>query len=342
MHLLQRCNLNCAHCYSDSGPSARAELSLEDALGAVALGARLGYTHLAVSGGEPLLYPHLEAVIDCAKTLGQHVSVVTNGLLATRAVARRRLAGADSVCVSLDGAQATHDALRRRAGAYVGALRAVEALRAAGMPCGMACGVVRRSLDDLEEVTAAAVGAGASFLNFHAVEPAGRGQMLAPQHVLDRAGQTLLFVAVHLLMLSDISGCAVHCDLVHKDRVAASPHMVYAGSDLLDAIDSTAARLGVLVVEPSGRLSPVSYGFPAAWSLGSLRQALDTDGDSVRRTLPRVGRALNAAGVALLQELHTEDDWVVLNPSAELSRLADRVPNISPMAAHDRPVTCLA
>lgn len=327
LHLLQRCNLSCAHCYSDSGPAARAALTLDDALGTVTLGARLGYTHVAISGGEPLLSPHLEAVIDRAKSLGQHVSVVTNGLQVTRTAPRHRLTGADSVCVSLDGARATHDAMRRRTGAHDAALRAITALRDAGLPCGVSCGVSRRSLDELEDVAVAAIGAGASFLNFHAVEPAGRGQTLGSDQVLDRAGQTVLFVAVHLLARAAAAGCAMHCDLVHKDRLAASPSLVYAGTDQAAAIGSVAARLGVLVVEPDGRLAPVSYGFPSGWLLGTLRQALDTGGDSVEIALPSMTRALNAAGAALLQELHADDDWVVLNPSAELARVA---------AAHDQ------
>lgn len=339
LHLLQRCNLSCVHCYSDSGPAARTALTLGDALGAVTLGARLGYTHVAISGGEPLLSPHLEAVIDRAKALGQHVSVVTNGLQATRAAPRQRLAGADSVCVSLDGARATHDAMRRRAGAYDGALRAIATLREADLPCGVSCGVSCRSLDELEEVAAAAIGAGASFLNFHAVEPAGRGLALGSDQMLDRAGQTVLFVAVHLLARAAEEGCAVHCDLVHKDRVAASPSLVYGGTERSDA-GVAAARLGVLVVEPDGRLAPVSYGFPSGWLLGTLQQALDTGGDSVEIALPRVMRALNATGAALRRELDADDDWVVLNPSAELARVAALRPIGGQTAAPRPPTNC--
>ena len=326
LHLLQRCNLQCAHCYSDSGPAESAALKLDDAMGAVTLGARLGYTHVAISGGEPLLSPHLEAVIEHAKALGQHVSVVTNGLQVTWAAARKRLAGADSVCVSLDGARATHDAMRRRSGAYDAALRAISSLGEAGLPCGVSCGVSSRSLEELEEVTAAAMGAGASFLNFHAVEPAGRGTGLGADQLLDRSGQTVLYVAVHLLARAAEAGCAVHCDLVHKDQLVANAKLVYAAADPAGDSASVAHRLGVLVVEPDGRLAPVSYGFPSGWSLGSLRQALNTHGDSIEAALPRMRRALSVTGAALLSELEVDDEWVVLNPSAELARLADQRP----------------
>lgn len=325
LHLLQRCNLRCAHCYSESAPDADAALALDEALGAVALGHRLGYTHVAISGGEPLLSPHLSAVVDRAKALGQHVSVVTNGLQANQATHTRRLVGVDSVCVSLDGARDTHDAMRRRAGAYDSALRAIAALRDAGVPCGVSCGVSGRSLYELEEVLAAAAAAGAGFLNFHAIEAAGRGLALGPGQVLERSDLAVLFVAVHLLAQQSLTaGCVVHCDLVHKDRAAACPTLLYADTvpANANANASVATRLGVLVVEPTGALSPVSHGFRRGLSLGHLRQALDSGGDSVEAALPSVIGALQDAGSALLRELQADDDWVVLNPSAELARVA--------------------
>ena len=114
----------------------------------------------------------------------------------------------------------------------------------------------------------------------------------------------------------------MHCDLVHKDRVAASPSLLYADAEHADCGGSIASRLGVLVVEPTGRLSPVSYGFHPELSLGSLRQAMDTSRKSIEEALPSVTMALKVAGVEVLRELNTDDDWVVLNPSAELSRMA--------------------
>lgn len=326
LHLLQRCNLSCLHCYSDSGPAAGAALTLKQALGAVELGKKLGYTHVAISGGEPLLSPHLESVIAQARALGQHVSVVTNGIQASDPAQTKRLAGADSVCVSLDGVGATHDALRRRQGAYDRALRALTVINGAGLQCGASCGVSTRNLDELEAVVASAVGAGASFVNFHAVEAAGRALAMAPGEFLDRAGQTVLYVAAHVIAQAVADSCTVHCDLVHKLVASEHPRLLYAGEpERSPDGGSLASQLGVLVVEPTGLLSPVCYGFDRVLSLGNVQQAIDSQGGSIMSILASVTQALSVAGKSLLQELETDEDWVVFNPSAELARTAARM-----------------
>ena len=81
VHPLQRCNLACLHCYSDSSPSATAALEWPALECAVRAAASWGYRVLSVSGGEPLLYPRLEQLLDLGHRLGMATSVVTNGLL---------------------------------------------------------------------------------------------------------------------------------------------------------------------------------------------------------------------------------------------------------------------
>ncbi|MFT4100216.1 MAG: radical SAM protein [Burkholderiaceae bacterium] len=323
LHLLQRCNLSCLHCYSDSGPGATAALTLDEALGAVELGKALGYTHVAISGGEPLLSPHLEAVIAKARALDQQVSIVTNGLQAADPAQTKRLSGADSVCVSLDGVGATHDAMRRRSGAYVRALRALTAISDAGLQCGVSCGVSTRNLDELEAVVASASSAGASFVNFHAIEAAGRALAMGSGELLDRETQTVLYVAAHLIARAVADSCTVHCDLVHRLVASEHPRLLYADAPERGPNgDNIGSRLGVLVVEPSGLLSPVCYGFDRALSLGTVQQAIESRGDSIARNMAPVMQTLAESGDLLLRELETDEDWVVFNPSAELARTA--------------------
>lgn len=334
LHLLQRCNLRCHHCYSNSSPAGEAALTLDQALGAVEFGASFGFTHLAISGGEPLLSPHLEAVIAMARALGQHVSIITNGLHADEPAALRRLSGADSVCVSLDGVGATHDALRGRSGAYDRAIRALTSMADAGLHCGVSCGVSVGNLDELETLVAAACHAGARFVNFHAIEAAGRATAMRTEELLDKPGHTVLYIAANVIAQATADRCAVHCDLLHKHAVSELPSLLYLGSAGDNACRSPASQLGVLVVEPTGQLAPVCFGFDRALSLGSLQEALDTKGDSVARCLPSVLTALKASGDALLKELEADDEWVVFNPSAELARTsAQRSYTVRPMHA---------
>src|ERR1039458_8998466 len=71
IHPTLRCNLQCEHCYSRSGPWSREELDLDVVNNVVSDAARMGYGVLSVSGGEPFLYPGLSDVFRRAPAPGE-------------------------------------------------------------------------------------------------------------------------------------------------------------------------------------------------------------------------------------------------------------------------------
>src|SRR5436190_4141572 len=81
LHPTRRCNLACAHCYASSSPHASDELPLELLSACLAEAADLGYRQLALSGGEPLLYPDLDELLVRARALGMLTSLTSNGTL---------------------------------------------------------------------------------------------------------------------------------------------------------------------------------------------------------------------------------------------------------------------
>lgn len=322
LHLLRRCNLRCLHCYSSSGPGESDELPLPEALAAVDMAAAWGYKHVAVSGGEPMLYRHLDKVLERVLELGLSSSVVTNGLQATRPEMLETLRKCGNVTVSLDGAAPRHDAMRRRDGAFDAALRAIEALASSGIDCGVAYGATRSNLDDLETTLQVVTDAGGSYAHVHAVEAAGRAADLAAC-LLDRDDARRLYVLTRLLALqSDRTPMMVHCDLIHRDRLLERPGLVYAvasGDERLPAVDSL---LGVLVVEPDGAIVPVCYGFDRAFQIGTLPDVVQGGSNRLRREMVRVLSALGEIGGSLLRAVQDDADWTVLNPSEALARHA--------------------
>src|SRR5215471_15129281 len=118
LHPTRRCNLQCLHCYSESGPAERQTIATEIAVSAVAGAARLGYTMLSVSGGEPLMYPGLWALLDEARRAGMIRAIVTNGMAITGRLASRLRDAADVVAVSLDGPPERHNHLRHHPAAF--------------------------------------------------------------------------------------------------------------------------------------------------------------------------------------------------------------------------------
>jgi MoaA/NifB/PqqE/SkfB family radical SAM enzyme len=108
-----RCDQKCAHCQiwmgaGKGGPSLTLEERLRLVEDALASGTRV----FLLTGGEPLLSPHLWPLAERIRTAAAKLLLATNGMLLERhAAAVGRLF--DEVYLSLDGASAsTHDGLR--------------------------------------------------------------------------------------------------------------------------------------------------------------------------------------------------------------------------------------
>ena len=82
LHPTRFCNLACIHCYSESNPQRKAALDPMVLGNALQLLRAEGYSVISFSGGEPLLYSPLRAVVERSRELGFRVTMVTNGLLA--------------------------------------------------------------------------------------------------------------------------------------------------------------------------------------------------------------------------------------------------------------------
>ncbi len=97
----RRCNLACTYCneyddYSDPVPTAEM-LRRIDRLAA------LGTSIVTMSGGEPLLHPELEKVIQRVRSHGMISSMITNGyLLTTERIRQLNEAGLEYLQISID------------------------------------------------------------------------------------------------------------------------------------------------------------------------------------------------------------------------------------------------
>jgi len=125
-HITDRCNLTCAFC--DLPHQAR-DLSLARLGPLLDEAAAIGIRNLVLTGGEPLLHPELFDIVRRAKQRGFGINVTSNGTTLARDAARLGRERVDSLSVSIDGREATHDALRGAAGAYRRAVEGMHALR---------------------------------------------------------------------------------------------------------------------------------------------------------------------------------------------------------------------
>ncbi len=131
LELTHRCNLACAGCgrireYRDTLDQM---LSVEECLVSAT---EADAPVVAVSGGEPLLHPHVHEIVTGLVEQRRFVYLCTNGLLLQDSLARFSPSPYLSFNVHLDGLAKTHDRLAGRQGVFARAVAAIEAAREAG------------------------------------------------------------------------------------------------------------------------------------------------------------------------------------------------------------------
>lgn len=159
LHITDRCQLQCRHCYRYGG---RAELPLATMLDFVRQLADFCRAHdlpgrLALAGGEPLLrYEDLLAITREGQKHDISMHLLTNGIALTSArIAKLRDAGCQRVQISIDGDRAAHDSLRGP-GAYDKALTSLRLLRDAGIWSTISMTIAQWNMDSLPSVMALA------------------------------------------------------------------------------------------------------------------------------------------------------------------------------------------
>ena len=146
--LSEKCNLRCRMCdIGGRGGSGASGMVRSIGSGAAAMGIRdwlavlddlAAFTPrplVLLTGTEPLVSPHAEAVIAGVAERGLPLHITTNGALLERharfiAEQCRRSVAAD-IAVSLDGPPAVHDDIRGVPGTYAAAVRGMQAVAAA-------------------------------------------------------------------------------------------------------------------------------------------------------------------------------------------------------------------
>ena len=106
--ITSRCNLRCVYCHAWKEPSV--ELTIREAFNVVQDCASMGTRVIKFTGGEPLLREDLGEIIDRVDGLGMHAMVSTNGTLLPEKI--KEIRKAKRICISLDGPEEVHDALR--------------------------------------------------------------------------------------------------------------------------------------------------------------------------------------------------------------------------------------
>ncbi|HSC86157.1 MAG TPA: radical SAM protein [Polyangiaceae bacterium] len=149
--LTLRCDHACTHCGSRAGAARDDELNTTEALAVADQLAEMGTREVVLIGGEAYLHAGFLDVIARLAERGIVPILTTGGRGVTPELARdMAAAGLKRVSVSIDGLEATHDAMRSQRGSFSRALAALAAAREAGLRIAANTNLNRFNHRDLE------------------------------------------------------------------------------------------------------------------------------------------------------------------------------------------------
>jgi len=197
-NLIRRCNLTCKHCYSISADKDfPGELSIEEIYTTMDDLKRFRVPALILSGGEPLLHPHIFEISRHAKEMGFYVGLSSNGTLINDSnIEQIEAIGYDYVGISLDGIKETHDKFRRMTGAYDKSLYGIRLCKERGIKVGIRFTLTQENAHDLPALLSLMEKEGIDKFYLSHLNYAGRGNInrkTDAHHQTTRQAMDLLF-----------------------------------------------------------------------------------------------------------------------------------------------------
>jgi radical SAM protein with 4Fe4S-binding SPASM domain len=174
------CDLACIHCRASAVPARDPrELTTDEAVTLLGQVRDLGPDALVLTGGDPLKRPDLLELVRAATQLGLHVALAPSVTpsLTPAAIAKLAEAGVTRMALSLDGPDAAaHDAFRGMPGSFAATLRAIAAVREAGIALQVNTSLSRTTVDRLLATSLRVSGIGPALWSVFFVVPVGRAR----------------------------------------------------------------------------------------------------------------------------------------------------------------------
>lgn len=265
INVTNQCNLRCLHCFRTAGEARKDELSVEeicdiiDQFEKIAVGSR----SLILSGGEPFLKKDIIEVLRRAKEKNLAISLLTNGTLINRAIARSlRELGPFTIQVSLDGGtQEANDRIRGK-GSYKNAVRGIQFLRGEGIKKGLVLSMTIMKLNrhEIRPFVQLAEALGVDAVHFPIFQPVGRGSK--NRENLELTPEELAQAIDHLFSIQ--SKCSIKMDF------SLTPEFLkpIRGAKR----DYCGAGVALWSIEPDGRVTPCPGLSDAKFTAGNIRK----------------------------------------------------------------------
>ena len=183
-YMTEGCNLKCRHCWiapkyqneESNWPSIDFELFKD----IIRQGKKLGLQSVKLTGGEPLIHPDINKVLDYLSGENLRVTIETNGVKCTPEIINKILKCKNPfVSVSIDGANAeTHEWVRGVPGCFDASWNSVRNLISAGIRPQIIMSIMRKNVDQMEAVVRMAEKENVESVKFNIVTPTARGEQM--------------------------------------------------------------------------------------------------------------------------------------------------------------------
>lgn len=141
------CNLSCEYCLCKHEESRRTMFDRDRALRLIDEMAEAGTVKVNLTGGEPLLHPAIDEIVERIRRRGIDCFLNTNGRLVERHL--ETVGRLSAMNVSLDGDRDAHEAARGR-GSHEFAVNALRVAKERGVPRLLTAVIGRHNLDQLD------------------------------------------------------------------------------------------------------------------------------------------------------------------------------------------------
>ena len=258
LHLTERCNLSCSHCYQTGKKTDEMSLDeIRDLAGETADMLNLWSEQYNISfipsmnitGGEPLLRHDMFEILDEIGKRGYGLYLLSNGILINKERAKVLAGlGVKGVQVSIEGPEEIHESIRGK-GSFLSSLNGVQCLLEAGINVTLNVTLSTINAGHMIEMVKLSSCLGVHKLGFSRLVPSGRGAGML-KNMLRKDEVRELYQAIFSLETRGL-------EIVTGDPVASQLRSEYIHHDA-SAIPTGGCAAGVsgLTVLPDGTITP--------------------------------------------------------------------------------------
>ncbi len=181
VELSRQCNQRCSHCWNESTITGE-RLDKKILKKVLSTFREYGGQKILATGGEPLMYPDFEEIIEFCGEIGvTNFNLVTNGTLINQSMARRLSKYLDTVCVSIHGNNPEiHDGITLLKDSFERAKKGVKNLREEGVRVLLYFSVMESNFESIPKMFDLVKEWDCTGIRFKPLNHCGRGGSLNP------------------------------------------------------------------------------------------------------------------------------------------------------------------